>query len=225
MTTATALAGWQAEVGSRLLLGEHPEPLARDRDTPAGRAGWPLTVALYQQWRFYRIRSLAPLTLVRLGNRAGLVVDAYLAANPGSSSYAGTDAAAFLAFAASALPEDRYLDEITFLELALIRARRPAGTDHRPQPGYFGRSRRASLRTVPYPAADLMLWLAGRADRPQETLGPALVAPGVPGLVRAATTGETAVWHWLAMDRPRRLAPHGWAEPTSTLRAAGALAG
>jgi hypothetical protein len=219
----TALADWQAEIGGRLLVGDRP--VLPEPGTPAGRVGWPVTLALYRQWRLFRIRSLAPLTLVRLGERADLVVDAYLAANPGSTSYASTDAAAFLRFAGAAAPDDRYLDEITFLELALIRARRPAGADLRPASGYLARSSRATLRIVPFPAVRLMLWLAGLGDRPHETIGgvPVLIAPTVAGWVRPATTAEAAVWHWLAMQRPYHLIPGGWAEPIDTLRIAGAV--
>jgi hypothetical protein len=221
---AGALSLWQAEIGNRLLAGGRVgEPLATG--TPAQRVGWPVTLALYRQWRVFRIRSLAPLTLARLAGHADLTVDAYLAANPGSTSYAAPDASGFLRFATAALPEDRHLDEIAFLEHALIRARRPESADAGPAPGYLGRSRRASLRVLPFPPIGLMLWLAGRCDRPHETPGgvPVLVAPSVGSWIRPATVTEARVWHWLAMDRPLRAAEGERAEPIRTLRAAGAV--
>lgn len=218
------LSLWQAEIGSRLLTGARVDESPGAR-TPAERAGWPVTLALHRQWRVFRIRSLAPLTLARLADRADLVVDTYLAATPGSTSYAAPDASAFLRFAASAIPDDAYLAGITFLEHALIRARRPESADVKPSPGYLGRSRRASLRVLRVPPVRLMLWLAGRCDRPQETADgvPVLVAPSVSCWVRPASADEARVWHWLAMDRPLRTAGDELTEPIETLRAAGAV--
>ncbi len=220
----STLSLWQEEIGSRLLTGARPDE-PPGTGTPAQRAGWPVTLALYRQWRVFRIRSLAPLTLTALAGNADLIVDAYLAAHPGSTSYAAPDASDFLRFAAAALPEDPYLDEIAFLERALIRARRPAAADASPPSGYLGRSRRASLRTVPFPPVRLMLWLAGRCDRPQETSGgvPVVVAPSVSSWIRPATAAEARLWHWLAMDRPLRAVVGERAEPARTLCEAGAV--
>jgi hypothetical protein len=217
----TPLAIWQAEVGGRLLVGDRP-PQTNSR-TPAEKSGWPITIALYRQWRVLRIRSLAPLTLARLGTRADLTIEAYIAANPGSSSFAGPDAAAFLRFATRVHPDDPYLDEIAFLEGALIRVRRPESVDSEPNPGYVARSRRATVARVPFPAIRLMLWLAGRAGPPAEAPSGVLIAPAVPGWVRQASHEEAELWHWLAMDRPLHLLGHGQAEPMSTLRQANAL--
>lgn len=219
----TALADWQAEVGGRLLAGDRP--LQIDPVTPAEKAGWPITLALYRQWRLLRIRSLAPLTLARLGEHADLVIDAYLAANPGSSSFAAPDAAGFLRFATRVHPEDPYLDEIAFLEGALIRVRRPESVDSAPNPGFLARSRRASVGRVPFPAIRLMLWLAGRGERPMEARGgtAVLIAPAVPGWVREASAEEAQLWHWLAMDRPAHLLDQSFVEPARTLRQADAL--
>jgi hypothetical protein len=219
-----SLSLWQNEIGNRLLTGDLVgEP--PDSGTPAQRVGWPVTIALYRQWRVFRIRSLAPLTLARLAGDADLTVEAYLAANPGSTSYAAPDASGFLRFAAAARPEDPHLDEIAFLEDALIRARRPVSADVSPPPGFLGRSRRASLRVLPFPPVTLMLWLAGRCDRPQETPGgvPVLVAPSVSSWIRPATRAEAHAWHWLARNRPEHAVEGECVEPIGTLRAAGAV--
>jgi hypothetical protein len=216
----TTLSHLQAEIGARLLAGAGaPGAGTPGAGTPAERAGWPVTRALYRNGRVSRIRALAPLTLARLGVHAELAVDAYLAANPGAAAHA----AGFLEFAAAARPDDRYLAEITFLELALIRVRQPEPAGGAPPAGYLGRSRLASLRTVAFPPDSLLAWLSGHGDRPVETPGVVLVAPGVAGWVRAATEAEARVWHWLAMDRPVRGITAAMAEPVRTLRLAGAV--
>lgn len=219
----TALADWQAEIGGRLLVGDRP--LQLKHVTPAEKAGWPITIALYRQWRVLRIRSLAPLTLARLGEHADLTIEAYIAANPGSSSFAAPDAAAFLRFAVRAHPNDPILDEIAFLEGALIRVRRPESVDSAPNPGYLTRSRRASVGRVPFPAIRLMLWLAGRGEPPAEAPGgtAVLIAPAVPGWVREASAEEARLWHWLAMDRPLGMLEPSQMDPVRTLRHANAV--
>lgn len=217
------LADLQAELGARLLTGTGPTAPATG--TPAERAGWSTTRAMYRQRRVSRIRALAPLTLVRLGGAADLVIDAYLAANAGSTWDIGADAAGLLAFAAAARPDDAYLAEIAFLEQALIRARQPDSADVKPSPGMLARSRRASLRILPFPPDRLMRWLSGQGARPNQTPGGArtLVAPGIAGWIRPATAAEAGVWHWLAMDRPVRAVHDALADAVHTLRQIGAV--
>ncbi|NUT93561.1 MAG: hypothetical protein HOY78_16240 [Saccharothrix sp.] len=197
------LTEWQTRTGTRLLAGTGT---TLPSGTPAQRAGWPVTLALHRQWRLYRIRTLAPLTFTLLGPDAEDAVDAYFAATPSSTSYAATDAAGFLRHIAATRAQDPYFDEITFLELALLRVRRPADTDPPPPPGRLRRSTRSSARLTPFDATPLVLWLAGRRTEPPPRLadgGGTLVAPAVPGWIRRVGGREVRTWEWLATDRPQ----------------------
>jgi hypothetical protein len=229
----TRLARWQAGIGDALLTSTIPavpvDSSSSDPSTPAQRSGWAVTVALYRQWRIFRLRSVAPLTLALLAERADVIVDAYLAAHPGSSSYAAVDGEGFLRFAAAALPDDPYLMEITFLERAFIAVSRPAEMEVPPPRGLLRRSRRACLGSVPFDPHDLLLWLAGRGCRPdigRTRVGvPVLVAPYLPAWVRVATAAEVRLWDELATDQAADAVPDQCRAAVSTLRAAGAVLG
>ncbi|OZM73659.1 hypothetical protein CFN78_09045 [Amycolatopsis antarctica] len=223
MTGTPDLATWQRDISAALLEGA-PRDAPAD-GTPAERSGWAITTALYRQWRVFRLRSVAPLTLAALRDQADVVVAAYLAANPGSTSYAATDAEGFLRFAVRTIPDDVHLAEIAALERDFLTARLPAEVEDPPPPGTLRRACRAGIREARFDPHRLLLWLAGRGEQPEaEPAGlKILVAPGLPGWVRVATADEVELWDSLAAGRAAGSLPAGLGEALGELVRAGAV--
>jgi hypothetical protein len=219
------LADWQRAVAATIL---NPSSVrADDRpampDTAAGRAGWPVTIALYRQWRVFRLLSLAPLTIALLGPRSEPVIDGYFAAAPGSTSYAARDAVGFLRYLRANYDLDPRQEQMSDLELAFLAARRPAAVDSEPAPGTLVRSRRASLLAVRFDVLSLIRWAAGTGPQPDPAAGVVLVAPALDGWVRPADVEEYQLWQQLvdpvAAEPIRRRFPVALAD----LQSAGAI--
>ncbi|MCW2541516.1 MAG: hypothetical protein JWN95_3241 [Frankiales bacterium] len=217
-TARGGLGAWQRETAARLLTGAASTPdstpdstldstpdlmsMTGHVPTPAEQVGWSTTVALYRQWRLFRIRTLAPVTVAVLGDSADLVLDSYLSATVGSTTFRADEARAFLAFVARSVPWEPHLTTALGLETALLAARRPEPGERLPRPGWIGRSNRASLIELPMNPAELLLWGAGRAPRPVTNSTLVLVAPKLPGWFRVAAHREASLWHQHAVDRP-----------------------
>ncbi|MEO6700266.1 MAG: hypothetical protein ABI140_19770 [Jatrophihabitantaceae bacterium] len=217
--TGSALASWQAAVAAAIVAppgtadepvpsierrpssepSGAPEPATEPerRPTAAERSGWPVTIALYRQWRVFRLMSLAPLTIALLGQHASSLIDAYLAEDRGSTSYAARDAAGFLRYLHANSDRDPWLDQMSTLELAFLAARRPASVDPQPLPGTLVRSRRAAVLQLPFDVLSLMRWASGRGEQPEPDPKPVLVAPKLTGWVRPASVAELDVWQQL----------------------------
>ena len=219
------LADWQRAVAAAILDPSSVQPDDRPTmpDTAAGRVGWPVTIALYRQWRVFRLLSLAPLTIALLGPRSEPVIDGYFAAAPGSTSYAARDAVGFLRYLQANYALDPHQQQMSDLELAFLAARRPAGVDAEPVPGTLVRSRRASLLMVRFDVLSLIRWATGTGPQPEPAPRVVLVAPALDGWVRPADVEEYQLWQQLveptAAEPIRRRFPVALAD----LQAAGAI--
>lgn len=226
------LADWQRAVAAAV-LNQAPAPSDVDPapsdvrpelpDTAAGRAGWPVTIALYRQWRGFRLLSLAPLSIALLGSRQQQVIDDYLAAEPGSTSYAARDAMGFLRYLQANHDLNPHQEQMADLELAFLTARRPAAVDPAPAPGTLVRSPRASMLRVRFDVLSLVSWATGSGPAPDPAPGLVLTAPELAGWVRPADVEEYQLWQQLA--EPAAAEPICRRFPTAVarLRAAGAV--
>jgi len=222
---STPLADWQRAAATAVLdpaaaRPAHDQPMP---DTAAGRAGWPVTIALYRQWRGFRLLSLAPLTIALLGPRSEQVIDGYLAAEPGSTSYAARDAAGFLHYLQANHDLDPHQEQMADLELAFLAARRPAGVDPEPAPGTLVRSRRASLLSVRFDVLSLIRWATGTGPRPEPAPGLVLAAPELAGWVRPADVEEYQLWQQLVEPVAAEPICRRFPGSVADLRAAGAI--
>jgi hypothetical protein len=216
------LADWQRAVAAAVLSSSQPsiEPMP---DTPAGRAGWPVTIALYRQWRVFRLLSLAPLTIALLGPAKESVIDGYLAAEPGSTSYAARDATGFLRYLRANCELNPHQEQMADLELAFLAARRPATVDPEPVSGTLVRSRRASLLTVRFDVLSLIRWATGTGPLPESAPGLVLTAPALAGWVRPADVEEYQLWQQLAEPAAAEPICRRFPVAVTELRAAGAI--
>ena len=185
-----SLARWQTEIAARLVDGRPPGAL--EADTAAGRVGWATTVALFRQWRLYRLRTQAPLTVRVLADAVDATVESYFAIERSSTSYSARDADAFLAHVAAETAEPA-IAAVARLERAFLAARRPASSEREPAAGPT-RSLRSSVFVLPYDLRSLLAWACGAEVMPTPHASPVLVAPGVHGWSRPATDTELALW-------------------------------
>lgn len=219
----TPLADWQRTVAATVLNQTLSDSQPVRPDTAAGRVGWPITIALYRQWRGFRLLSLAPLTIALLGQDKEQVIDGYLAAEPGSTSYAARDATGFLRYVQANYDLNPIQLQMAELELAFLAARRPAAVDPEPVPGTLARSPRASLLRVRFDVLSLVRWATGAGPEPEPAAGLVLTAPGLAGWVRPAEVEEYQLWQQLVEPVAAEPICRRFPVAVTELRAAGAV--
>lgn len=195
------LARYQAALASAA-SGRQPDGEARALLAGLSEAGIAMTARVRRSWCMGRARRAAPLTLSALPveQRTALLAG-WVEAGGGTGSFFEQEADAFLAFIAARLEEPSHAMSLCRFERAAIRARSSPFRDQRPPPAPHD-----AAVLVQAPDADLVALRAspesllgalgggrpwpGLEGEPQHLL----IAPGIEGLVRAASDREIAFW-------------------------------
>lgn len=243
-----ALRDWQAALGQLVEArssGREADPVLASLDGRAlaaeerrwlrevgGSPGFSLTAEVPRWWRHQRVERSARLTLMALRGRADAVLRDYLREVPCFTLFFIAEGLSFLEYVARtvAAPHVRPVAE---LERALwtLKLAAPAhgGTVPELAPGaVLERHPSAACILFDAPPEAVLGALLKQAPLPEPEARryPVLVAPGVPGLWRPATSEEASAFAAAVAGTPvdvKGALPGGSADVVAALRVAGAL--
>lgn len=175
--------------------------------------GIAMTGRVRASWCIGRARRAAPLTLSALNepDREAILRN-WVTSGGGISSFFEAETEVFLAFIAGRLETPSHAASLCAFERAIIRARAAASEGLRPETAQRSdivrRSSHADLVLLHAPIDRLLDAMAGKGPWPgiAEASHSLLIAPGIAGLVRDASSVEIALWQ--AAGSPLNAADH-----------------